>query len=162
MPSREQILITWSGSTTCSAIPPSIMQPLNPFRGYSDFFKGFRAFGRKRSSETASHPVLDTPKITFSEATVRRPRPVSMQNTSCEKEATSRRRRSSFIPFSSHWFDHQQQSSTSDLFNATSTTSLRRSSTCSTESADSEVWRVGGDLYTVPTINERYDAFLSK
>lgn len=139
------------------------MQLLNPFLGYSDFFKsGFRAFTnrrrRKQSRETAPHAMLDTPlssKTTFYDTTTRRPRSVSvhvtMQNIDREM---ARQRRSSFPSFSSHWFDHQSTSD-SDFFNETSTIVLRRSSMGSTYSRDSEVWIAGG-LYTVPAISERY------
>jgi hypothetical protein len=141
------------------------MQLLNPFRGYSDFFKsGFRAFtnrDRKQSSETSSRVMLDTPpKSTFSDTIERRPRPVSVHVTvqNAPPEKAERRRRSSFPSFPSNWFDHQ---STTNFSDETSTIFLRRSSTSSSDSRDSEVWIAEGGLYTVPSINERYIAHLS-
>ena len=139
------------------------MQLLNPFRGYSDFLKsGFRAFtnrDRKQSSETAPHAMLDTPsltpKTTVSDTAGRQPRPVSMRITPREK---AERRRFSFPSFSSHRFDHQ---STTNFLNEKSTIFLRRSSSSSADSRDSEVWTTGGSLYTVPAINGRYNTFLS-
>jgi hypothetical protein len=142
----------------------NIMQFLNPFRGHSDFFKsGFCAFtnrDRKQSSETAPHTMLDIspvkPKTTVSDTTERRPRPVTVhvtvQNAPREK---AERRRSSYPSFSTHWFDHQ---STPNFFNETSTIFLRRGSTSSAESRDSEVWIAGGGLYT---INGRYNTSVS-
>ena len=132
------------------------MQLLNPFRGYSDFLKsGFRSFtnrDRKPSSETSFRAMIDSPpKSTFTE---RRPRPVTVHVTvqTAPREKAERQRRSSFPSFPSNWFDYQ---STTNFSNET-TIFLRRDSTSSADSRDSEVWIAEGGLYTVPAINERY------
>ena len=134
---------------------------MSPFREYSDFFKsGFRAFtnrDRKQPSETASLDTPSmTPKTTFSDTSERQPRSASVQITPRE---TAERRRSSFPSFTSHWLEPLDHHSTTNFFNESSTAFLRSSASPADLRDFSEFWIVGGGLYTVPAINERYIPF---
>ena len=159
-PLHLYIAIAFSFSFT--PIVPYIMHPLNVLRGYSDFFKsGFREFtNRDRRQSSASHNSDTlfsstsslTPQKTASGATNRRRRAVSMIVEHTPRE-NLQQRRSSFLSFSSQWFDHR--SATTPSFDETSTISST-TSISSVVSRDSlpEVWISGDGSYTA--LNERY------
>lgn len=131
---------------------------LNAVRGYSDFFiSGFRTLTNRARGQTSSSDA--TPKTTG--ATKRRPRPVSMivHNTPRQK---ARRRRSSFLSFSSHFLSHKSTAAT-PTFNEKSSTGL-----CTVDSEDSlpEFWITSGAPYTlsgryVIYVTEKKSTFLS-
>jgi hypothetical protein len=150
-------------SLSVSLHRPYIMHPLNVLRGYSDFFKsGFREFtNRDRGQSSSSHnsdgmlndTSPSTPTKTASGTTNHRRRAVSMIVNHTPRE-NLRQRRSSFLSFSSQWFDHRS-ATTTPSFDETSTISST-SSISSVGSRDSlrEVWIRGGGSYTA--LNERY------
>jgi len=159
------------------------MQPSNT-GGYSDFFKsGFRAFTTRSScGQTSSslhdfttYPTFNTASLTPSKPTFyaikRRPRPVSVivQNTPREK---ARRRRSSFIAFTSHLFDRKSTTASDEKSTKSSiNSSCSNRSSYVFDSGDSplpDVWITAGGPFTVSgssdqiVLNRPTDSFDTK
>ncbi|KAF8963102.1 hypothetical protein BDZ97DRAFT_1049576 [Flammula alnicola] len=152
--------------------------PPNGLRGYSDFFaSGFRAVTTRRSSSsrTSSESFIQTAssssstRRTLADITPRRLRPTSMIVHTSTPKPREKRRRSSFVSFSSRLFDRMISASGHE--NSTMSSSSRRSSRSSRffESTDSslDVWITAGGPYTPsapngsPALHHPIDPFTS-